>query len=305
MIKASDLIRLFLYALEQLWGYIWGTAGIEWTQARQNQKVQYMIDKYGKDWKKNADAKNDKYYKAALYGAKWIGHVVADCSGLFVWAFKKLGSAIYHGSNSIYDRYCSEKGKLTDDKRKCLLPGTAVFVCKEDGNKSHIGLYVGKGKVVEAASTESGVCTSNIAAGKWGYYGLLKGVEYDLPVDAEIPVSAPSVPADDKSSTVTEPTLRKGMKGDWVAILQNKLMVLGYALPRYGADGDFGQETLSAVKAFQKAHGLLADGVVGKQTWAALNSADPAKLYTVTVKGCTQAVADEIQKKYGGIIVAE
>lgn len=304
MIKASELIKLFLFALEQLWGYIWGTAGIEWTQARQDQKVQYMIDKYGKDWKKNADAKNDTYYKAALYGAKWIGHIVADCSGLFVWAFKKLGGAIYHGSNSIYDRYCTEKGKLTDEKRKNLLPGTAVFVDKS-GNKSHIGLYIGKEKVIEAAGTESGVCTSNITAGKWTYYGKLKNVEYDLPADAEIPVSAPSAPSDDKSSTVSEPTLRKGNKGDWVTILQNKLMLLGYSLPKFGADGDFGQETLSAVKAFQKAHGLLADGVVGKQTWAALNAADPAKLYTVTVKGCTQAVADEIQKKYGGTITAE
>ena len=304
MIKASELIKLFLFALEQLWGYIWGTAGIEWTQARQNQKVQYMVDKYGKDWKKNADAKNDTYYKAALYGAKWIGHIVADCSGLFVWAFKKLGGAIYHGSNSIYDRYCSEKGKLTDEKRKNLLPGTAVFVDK-GGNKSHIGLYVGKGKVIEAAGTEAGVCTSNLTANKWTYYGLLKGVTYDLPADAEIPVSTPSEASDDKSSTVNEPTLRKGNKGDWVTILQNKLMLLGYALPKYGADGDFGQETLSAVKAFQKAHGLLADGVVGKQTWAALNAADPAKLYTITVKGCTKAVVDEIQKKYGGEITAE
>jgi len=301
MIKASDLIRLFLYALEQLWGYIWGTAGIEWTQARQDQKVQYMIDKYGKDWKKNADAKKDNYYKAALYGAKWIGHVVADCSGLFVWAFKKLGSAIYHGSNTIYDRYCTEKGKLTDDVRKSLLPGTAVFVDKS-GNKSHIGFYIGKGKVIEAAGTESGVCLSNVTAGKWTYFGKLKGVEYDVPVDAEIPDLGASAPADDKTSTQTEPTLRKGSRGDWVAILQNKLMLLGYSLPRYGADGDFGQETLAAVKAFQKANGLLADGVVGKQTWAAINAADPAKLYTVTVTGCTRAVADEIVSKYGGKI---
>lgn len=304
MIKASDLIKLFVYALECLWGYIWGAAGIQWTQAKQNQKVQYMVDKYGADWKKNADAKKDNYYKAALYGAKWIGHVVADCSGLFVWAFKKLGGAIYHGSNTIYDRYCTQKGKLTDAMRKSLLPGTAVFVCKENGNKSHIGLYVGKGKVIEAAGTESGVCTSNITAGKWGYYGLLKGVEYDLPADAEIPVSAPSAPADDKSSTNTEPTLKKGMKGDWVAILQNKLIARGYPLPRYGADGDFGDETLTAVKQLQKDNGLTADGIVGAKTWAVLNSTKE-KLYTVTVKHCKKAVADEIQKKYGGEITAE
>ena len=36
------------------------------------------------------------------------------------------------------------------------------------------------------------------------------------------------------------------------------------------ADGDFGPMTKNAVVAFQKKKGLYADGIVGKQTWAAL-----------------------------------
>ena len=40
------------------------------------------------------------------------------------------------------------------------------------------------------------------------------------------------------------------------------LMQLGYALPEYGADGEFGDETKAAVKAFQKDHGLKVDGVM-------------------------------------------
>ena len=53
-------------------------------------------------------------------------------------------------------------------------------------------------------------------------------------------------------------------------------MELGYALPNYGADGDFGNETVNAVKAFQReykdANGkkLTVDGIVGRKTWAAL-----------------------------------
>ena len=37
-------------------------------------------------------------------------------------------------------------------------------------------------------------------------------------------------------------------------------------------DGRLGKKTRSAVKAFQRSHGLTADGVVGERTWAALSS---------------------------------
>ena len=37
-----------------------------------------------------------------------------DCSGLFVKCFRDQGADIYHGSNTIYRKYCSEKGKLTN-----------------------------------------------------------------------------------------------------------------------------------------------------------------------------------------------
>ena len=294
MIKSTDLIEKFRFALDNKWGYCWGTAGILWTQAKQDQKIKYMEDKYGKDWKKNADAKQDNYYSAALYGSKWIGHTVADCSGLFYWAFKQLGGSIYHGSNSIYDRYCSAKGKTTEEIRKAMKPGTAVFT--GDASKhGHIGLYVGNGKVIEASGTQAGVCTSNLSAGKWTYWGELKDVSYS---GENAPVS-PSEPADEDFLIFDYPTLKKGNKGEYVAVLQQKLIFNGYSLPHYGIDGDFGSETEKAVKAFQKDHGLTADGVVGKKTWEALN-ADKAETYTVTIHGLSKPKAETIVKNYGG-----
>ena len=299
MIKASALIQLFIYALNNAWGYIWGTAGIEWTAAKQKQKVDYMVSKYGQDWKKNADAKNDNYYYAALYGDKWIGHIVADCSGLFAWAFRKLGGAIYHGSNSIYDRYCSEKGKLTAEKKKALLPGTAVFTHTENKKTKeikhgHIGLYIGDGKVIEASGTQAGVCISNINAGKWTYYGLLKDVDYSEPVEIQDPVE-PESPAGDKY-----PTIRKGDKGEKVRELQTLLAEKGYNLGKYGIDGDFGSATLAAVKAFQADHSLTPDGIVGPLTWDALKGNDEQVLYTVIIPHQTEKAADEIINKYSG-----
>ena len=53
--------------------------------------------------------------------------------------------------------------------------------------------------------------------------------------------------------------------------LQEKLLKLGYSLPKYGADGDFGNETDAAVKQFQKDNKLFQDGVVGSKTYAAIS----------------------------------
>lgn len=69
--------------------------------------------------------------------------------------------------------------------------------------------------------------------------------------------------------------LRKGSEGEQVKTLQRLLLALGYEMKsasgkKYGADGDFGGATETAVKAFQRAKGLEDDGVVGKNTWNAL-----------------------------------
>lgn len=55
-------------------------------------------------------------------------------------------------------------------------------------------------------------------------------------------------------------------RGQGVKELQEKLLLVGEKLPRYGADGDFGAECEEAVKAFQARHGLVVDGIVGPST---------------------------------------
>lgn len=78
---------------------------------------------------------------------------------------------------------------------------------------------------------------------------------------------------DDGSSkeSVIRRTLRKGMKGADVEELQRKLLALGYDLGKWGADGSFGTQTQTAAKLFQKARGLVADGIVGPKTWEVLD----------------------------------
>lgn len=64
------------------------------------------------------------------------------------------------------------------------------------------------------------------------------------------------------------PVLKRGARGNAVKVLQGALICLGYDTG--GFDGIFGGKTDSAVRAFQRAHGLSVDGQAGKNTFAAL-----------------------------------
>ena len=65
--------------------------------------------------------------------------------------------------------------------------------------------------------------------------------------------------------------LQKGSKGDSVRALQVLLIGYGFSCGKWGADGDFGAGTESAVKAYQKKVFPNApaewDGIVGSKTW--------------------------------------
>jgi peptidoglycan hydrolase-like protein with peptidoglycan-binding domain len=65
----------------------------------------------------------------------------------------------------------------------------------------------------------------------------------------------------------TWPTEQSGSTAENVSSVQYLLNAHGSSL---SVDGDFGPATKTAVEAFQKAHGLTADGIVGNQTWPAL-----------------------------------
>ena len=70
-------------------------------------------------------------------------------------------------------------------------------------------------------------------------------------------------------------TVRKGSRGETVRLLQETLNKLGCNCGK--TDGIFGKNTLSALKNFQAASGLKADGVAGPLTWAALMTLSGAK----------------------------
>jgi hypothetical protein len=73
---------------------------------------------------------------------------------------------------------------------------------------------------------------------------------------APLPTVIPAVDAESR------PTLRRPDTGELVTLVQTKVGV--------AASGMFDGKTEAAVRAFQRNHGLVGDGIVGPRTWATL-----------------------------------
>lgn len=163
--------------------------------------------------------------------------------------------------------------------------------------KNHTELYIGGSKVVKASINERGGTTGGQSGDQTGreiYVGNYYNYPWDCvlrymggdpdedekPADSE-PVTQPSTPVNPQllPCYVKLPMLQRGDGGKgsplegYVTAMQGLLLVWGYELPKYGADGDFGGETQAALQRFQEDHGLYADGVCGNLTWAKLHGA--------------------------------
>lgn len=182
-IRSESLIGDFRRMLTDRWGYIPGSSGQVWTKADQDRM-----------------AAKDK--GVAKYGAQWIGHHVADCSGAFVWAYRQRGLRIYHGSNRIAREYVIE---LLPPE--CARPGMAAFKLRRPGDQLyalpdeyrpggryytgdlndyyHIGLVDGDPRyVINAQATRTGVVRSKIED-NWHCVACLRDIAYgeDEPVN--------------------------------------------------------------------------------------------------------------------------
>jgi len=140
---------------------------------------------------------SEKWKYAA--GANKQGEV--DCSGAFYYAYKQLGGYMYHGSNTMWRKYTTKKGKIGEID---LIPGMAVFKCRDwtsaqssngwyetdPGDVYHVGMYVGDGWVVEAQSKKTGVVKTKVST--WHLAAQLVDTVYDI--DENTAAAEPFVP---------------------------------------------------------------------------------------------------------------
>ena len=146
-------------------------------------------------------------------------------------------------------------------------PGDQIFFTYSPGEYSHTGIVesVSGGMVVTIEGNTSdqvgrrsyGEGSANIAGygrPRWELAANESGSDNIIP--------SPYTPSYE--------LLRKGNRGETVMELQQKLIEAGYDVGPDGADGDFGMNTEKAVIKFQTDNNLEVDGIVGSETWAAL-----------------------------------
>jgi hypothetical protein len=75
---------------------------------------------------------------------------------------------------------------------------------------------------------------------------------------------------------VAHPFLKRGSRGDLVVWAQERL--IGAGLTQVPVTGVFGRATYAAVRSFQAAQGLPADGAIGTDTWSALVNFTPYRM---------------------------
>ena len=226
-----------------------------------------------------------------------------DCRGFVKWIIQMItGFELYGDTVSAQwnhkDNWCVKGQFGVDPIPQGVLVN--IFIKNSSGKWTHTGFYY-NGSTCECASGVQYFQT--MKKNRWTHWAIAKCFAngYQMPKE---PPKEPAKEPDNGGQTVSnKKTIRKGNYGALVKECQTMLNKLGYDLGICGIDGDFGQATEKAVKAFQKDHGLTQDGVVGQKTWTALEQAvsDPAPqvtYYTVTIPHLTESEADAVIAKY-------
>ena len=193
-------------------------------------------------------------------GCNFVDTDVFDCAGFVLKMLEWAGVPFYgQGASTQWNTPSNwaARGEINTMPKNLV----CCVYKRRDERMTHTGMSMGDGAggVIHCSTTvkRGNAYTDN---SPWTHWGIPKGL-YTTEVLRKEGISV----ADNT------PTLRRGSEGEAVEELQVLLNA------KYGADldvdGKFGAKTEAAVKAFQKGHGLTADGVVGAKTRKALGLA--------------------------------
>ena len=147
MLTNKGLVEHAKKALDEKWGYVWGTFGQVLNGLLLNQKLDQYPDGVGK---------YEDFIKK-----NWLGKRTTDCVGLiksYIW-WKENNPSYYSktdvSANGMYN-IAKEKGPIS------TMPYILGICLWKEG---HIGVHVGNGQVIEAHGTKYGVIQTPLKGG--------------------------------------------------------------------------------------------------------------------------------------------
>lgn len=226
-----------------------------------------------------------------------------DCSS-FVW--RSLSDAGYDVGKSPFSTHTLFNGREVtryarahfdviagSDARKAhgtLRPGDILLFREKDGAGQHVGIfkeYDARGGIrfvgsqVSTGPAEAGAAPGSYwNGGEFEIVGALRAKPESrvrAPLHGEPPAQGRAIMPTQTRPVQAGVALNPGDDGPAVRALQRRLAELGY----HGGDGKplaltghFGSDTMTALQAFQREHGLEGKGIFGPKTQAALCEAE-------------------------------
>lgn len=159
-----DLVQWAMEAQKAGWGYVYGTYGNVFDRAMFDFKLEQYPDEVGG---------HEDFIRQ-----NWLGRRTADCVGLikgYGWLDPETKEVNYGtngmpdiGADTMYEN-ATEKGTIDTIPE---IPGVAVW------HEGHIGIYIGNGKVVQAANTTAGVILTNLSDTAWTHWLKIPYISY-------------------------------------------------------------------------------------------------------------------------------
>ena len=199
-----------------------------------------------------------------------------DCSSFVISAFKAAGVPLE----------CTYTGDMRGDMLRSGFVDVTTTVNLSTGAgvaagdvllnyARHTALSIGGGRIVQASINERGTATGGQTGDQTGRE-IYERTYYNYPWDCVLRYIGNASAAGEEVSeyapsywySITLPLLKPGMTDDAVETVQTLLSGYGYYTGSVTHKMD--EATVTAVKAYQTAHDLDADGEVGGMTWSTL-----------------------------------
>ena len=255
---ANNLKAFLDYLEEQVRNhsiYVWGAQGQQGTSITEK-------------WIKRRETSDTNYNRAVAFWKKQCaagyGDVLRafDCSRLGMYWLQNVTHILKYdcNANTLY-------GKCKKISKGDVRVGDFVFHINSTTKRAtHIGYVVDTDKnVIEALGRDAGVVKRQFRKGKWVAFGRPPFWTED---EVREITGQPQEPMD-PDTFVFKRVLKYGCVGDDVCELKILLRGAGFDNLTIG-NRNYYSKTKKTVKAFQKAHGLKADGKAGPETIAAL-----------------------------------